>query len=149
MQQYSHCHFPDIFAKLAGNKYFTVIDFSDAYFQLAVDEDSQELLIINTHRGLFKFKWLPFDVKSAPEAFQQIVDVMISDLSSYLDDLIICNKTSTDHMEHLTKLIQRIKDYGGFVLSSDKYQFFTNQVKFLGHTLLVNDGPDQSWQDHL
>lgn len=59
----------DIFAKLAGKQYFTVIDFSDAYFQLAVEEESQELLTINTHRGLFKFKRLPFGVKSAPGAF--------------------------------------------------------------------------------
>ncbi|XP_018406504.1 PREDICTED: uncharacterized protein K02A2.6-like [Cyphomyrmex costatus] len=127
----------DIFAKLAGNKCFTVIDFSDAYFQLAVNEDSQELLTINTHRGLFKFKRLPFGVKSAPGAFQQIVDAMIADMpfvSAYLDDIIICSKTATEHMDHLTKLIQRIEDYG-FALSSDKCQFFTKQVKFLGHII--------------
>lgn len=62
---------------------------------------------------------------------------MISDLpfaSAYLDNLIICSKTATEHMEHLTQLLQRIEDYG-FVLSPDKCQFFTNQMKFLGHLI--------------
>ena len=45
----------DLFAKLNRGICFAKIDFSDAFLQLEVDEDSKELLTINTHKGLFRY----------------------------------------------------------------------------------------------
>ena len=56
----------DLFAKLNGEICFEKIDFSDAFLQLEVDEDSNELITINTHKGLFRYNRLPFGVKTAP-----------------------------------------------------------------------------------
>ena len=36
------------------------IDLSEAYLQVELDDDSKELLIINTHKGLFRFNRSPF-----------------------------------------------------------------------------------------
>lgn len=55
----------DIFANLNGGAVFTQLDLSDAYFQIQLDRDSQKLCCINTHRGLFQYKRLPFGVKPA------------------------------------------------------------------------------------
>ena len=38
----------DIFARLAGGCVFTKLDLSQTYLQLPVDEDSKDLLVINT-----------------------------------------------------------------------------------------------------
>ncbi|PIO55911.1 hypothetical protein TELCIR_22699 [Teladorsagia circumcincta] len=56
----------DVFTKLNGGTVFSLIDFADAYLQVEVDDDSKELLTINTHRGLYRYNRLPFGVKSAP-----------------------------------------------------------------------------------
>ena len=40
---------------LARGKYFSNIDLSNAYQQLELDEESQKLLTINTHKGLFQY----------------------------------------------------------------------------------------------
>lgn len=42
----------DLFATLAGGKWFSKLDLSHAYQQLRLDKDSEEYLTINTHRGL-------------------------------------------------------------------------------------------------
>ena len=39
--------------KLAGDKSFTVLDLSQAYEQMELDEASQEVVTITTHQGLF------------------------------------------------------------------------------------------------
>ena len=52
----------DFFAKLNGGICFAKIDFSDAFLQLEVDEDSKKLLTINTHKGLFRFNRLPWSL---------------------------------------------------------------------------------------
>ena len=41
----------DIFAKLAGGQKFTKIDLRQAYHQMEMEEESQEYLTINTHKG--------------------------------------------------------------------------------------------------
>ncbi|KAL3081591.1 hypothetical protein niasHT_034249 [Heterodera trifolii] len=62
----------DIFAALEGSTVFSQIDFRDAYLQIALDEESKELVGINTYRGLFQYQRLPFGVKSAPSIFQKL-----------------------------------------------------------------------------
>ena len=42
----------DIFASLSGGQRFSTLDLTQAYQQLVLDEESQELVMINTHLGL-------------------------------------------------------------------------------------------------
>ncbi|EYC03329.1 hypothetical protein Y032_0094g2695 [Ancylostoma ceylanicum] len=105
----------DVFTKLNGGTVFTQLDIADAYLQVEVDENSKELLTINTHRGLFRYDRLPFGVKSAPGIFQQIIDSMIAGLggcAAYFDDVIVTGR--------LESLFRRIQEYG-FRVRIEKY----------------------------
>ena len=44
----------DIFAMLAGAEKSTKLDLAHAYNQLELDEESKQMLTINTHTGLYK-----------------------------------------------------------------------------------------------
>ena len=44
----------DLFACLTGGTKFTKLDLSAAYQQLLLDEESQILVTLNTHKGLFQ-----------------------------------------------------------------------------------------------
>ena len=127
----------DIFAKLNGGKVFSKLDLSEAYLQLKVDDESSELLTINTHNGLYKFNRLPFGVKVAPSIFQQIMDTMLAGLDfaiAYLDDILIKSENNKQHCEHIREVFKRIDEYG-FKLSSEKCEFFMTQVKYLGQII--------------
>ena len=56
----------DIFACLTGGRVFTKLDLSEAYLQLPVDDDSKDLLVINTPKGLFWYNRLLYGVSVAP-----------------------------------------------------------------------------------
>ncbi|XP_055622692.1 uncharacterized protein K02A2.6-like [Toxorhynchites rutilus septentrionalis] len=93
-------HPDDVFADLAGCRYFSQLDLSDAYLQVEVEEESQKYLTINTHRGLFKYNRLPPGIKSAPGAFQRIIDSMVAGIPGvkpYLDDIMIAGRTKEEH----------------------------------------------------
>ncbi|XP_055604734.1 uncharacterized protein K02A2.6-like [Uranotaenia lowii] len=127
----------DIFAKLAGCQYFSVIDLSDAYLQMEVEEDSQKLLTMNTHKGLFKVKRLPPGVKPAPRAFQKVVDNMLGSqegVASFLDDVLVFGWTSSEHDRNLEQTLQRIQDFG-FRLKIEKCKLYMTEAKYLGHII--------------
>ena len=50
----------ELFTTLSGGQSFTTLDLSHAYLQLELEEESQELVTINTHKGLYKYKRLQF-----------------------------------------------------------------------------------------
>lgn len=56
----------DLFATLAGGKWFSNLDLSHAFQQLRLDKDSEEYLTIDTHQELYCYHRLSFGVPSAP-----------------------------------------------------------------------------------
>ena len=67
----------DLYTALVGSKVFSKLDLSHAYAQLNVDKESQEYLAINTHKGLYSYLKLPYDVKSSTKIFQAKMDQIL------------------------------------------------------------------------
>ncbi|KAK3908251.1 hypothetical protein KUF71_018764 [Frankliniella fusca] len=81
-----------VFATLANGQFFTSLDLSDAYTQLNLDSESQELCVINTHKGLYKITRLIYGVSSAAAIFQSTMDQILTDITGvicYLDNILI------------------------------------------------------------
>ena len=124
----------DIFATLNGGKIFSQIDLRDAYFQVELDEESQKICTIATHRGNYKMIRLPFGVKTAPAIFQSIMDAMLAGLefaTAYLDDIIIVSKSADEHILHLKEVLNRLENYG-FRVKAEKCSFFGQSINYLG-----------------
>ncbi|XP_052561902.1 uncharacterized protein LOC120426364 [Culex pipiens pallens] len=129
----------EIFAKLTGSKIFTHIDLSDAYLQVPVEKESRQFLTINTHLSLFEFNRLSPGVKSAPGAFQKIVESMVAGLDGvevYLDDVLVHGRTPEEHRSRLLKVLERIQEWG-FTLRIEKCSFFMSEITYLG--FIVNN----------
>ena len=55
VEQYPLPKIEDIFANLAVGKQFSKINLKNAYLRMTMDEDSQKLLVINTHKSLHQY----------------------------------------------------------------------------------------------
>ena len=64
----------DLLATLSGGTSYTKLDLKQAYQQLELDEESRQFVVINTHKGLFRYNRLPFGISSAPGIFQRTMD---------------------------------------------------------------------------
>ncbi|XP_043264253.1 uncharacterized protein K02A2.6-like [Colletes gigas] len=115
-----------------------LIDLSEAFMQLEIDEAHREITTITTPKGLFRFKRLPFGIKTAPAIFQQAMDSTLSGLEgvyAYLDDVIVVGCNRQEHDERLVRTLQRLEEKG-WKLSFEKCFFTVQQIKYLG--LIVN-----------
>lgn len=138
-------HYPlpsvmNIFANIGeGHKVFTVLNLSQAYLQLAVDEDSSQKLLINTHIGFFSYTRLPYGISSAPSIFQSVMDRILRNLKKvacYLDDVLIAGKDLAECKRNVKEVLKRMSEYG-VTVNEKKCQIFLNKVPYLGHLIDV------------
>ncbi|XP_029826983.2 uncharacterized protein LOC115312227 [Ixodes scapularis] len=86
----------EMFATLAGGKFFSKLDLSKAYLQLEMHPAARKYLTINTQLGLFQVNRLPFGIASAPSIFQRTMDQVLQGLpqtTCYLDDILVTGRT--------------------------------------------------------
>ena len=76
-EQYLLPRIEDIFANLARGKHFSKLDLRQAYHQMEVTEESKKFLTIKTHKGLFKYNGLVFDISSCPAIWQRAIDQVL------------------------------------------------------------------------
>ena len=126
----------DLFAQIAGGQFFSKLDMSQAYQQLALDEDSKRLLVVNTPRGLFRYTRLPYGVSTAPAIFQSVMDRILQGLpvACYLDDILIATKTKEEHDQLLEQTLGRL-EHTGIKLRQEKCEFYAQQLCYLGHRI--------------
>ena len=127
----------DLFARLAGGKLFSKLDMSQAYQQIQLESESRKLVVINTHRGLFQYKRLPFGVASVPGIFQRVMDSLLTGIPGvtvYLDDILVMGKTEEDHLSALEEVLKRLSQ-AGLKLRRDKCVFAVPSVVYLGHKI--------------
>ena len=58
--------------------------------------ESRKYVTINTPRGLFTYKRLPYGVSSAPGIFQRVMDSLLKGIPNtmmYLDDVLVTGPT--------------------------------------------------------
>ena len=127
----------DIFASLSGGKQFSKLDLAQAYLQLSLAEESQPLVTINTHKGLYRYQRLPFGVASAPAIFQRTMETLlqgIPNVSVYLDDILITGASTADHLRNLDEVLQRLEN-AGMRLKKEKCAYLLDEIEYLGHKI--------------
>ena len=131
----------DLFATLAGGITFSKLDLSHAYQQVLVDEESRELLTINTHKGLFRPTRLPYGVHSAPGIFQRQLESRLKNIDFVkvrIDDILISDRSNDEHLRNLDKVLEVIKRCG-LQLKLAKCEFMKDDVIYLGNRI-TKDG---------
>ena len=127
----------ELFASLSGGKYFTKLDMSQAYLQVALEEESKQYVTINTHKGLFQYNRLPFGISSAPAIFQCCMENLLrgcKGVSVYLDDILITRSNASEHLGNLDQVFEKLAS-AGIRLNRAKCAFMLPKVEYLGHII--------------
>ena len=83
---------------------------------------------MSTHKGLFRYKLLPFGVASVPAIFQRVIEGILSGIchiNVYVDDVLVANDTEVEHLSTLEEVQAR--------LNKAKCKFMLPIVEYLGY----------------
>ena len=127
----------ELFSSLSGGQKFSKIDLSHAYQQMVLEEESRKYVVINTHKGLYRYTRLPFGIASAPALFQRTMDAILQGIPNvlcYLDDILITGVTQKGHFQNLEEMLKRFQ-YHGIRVNVEKCVFNKDSVEYLGHVI--------------
>ena len=126
----------DMLDRMQGCRYFTLCDAEAAYHQCALTPGAQTKLAFSTHDGHFQPTVLLFGPRNAPSYFQRNINQALAGLQhtwAYLDDIVIATASFEEHLEALTKLLQRLSlTVCGLRLKRSKCSFAQYSIKYLG-----------------
>ena len=126
----------DLLDKIGKAKYLTKVDMAKGYYQVRMDEESVPLTGFVTPFGFFRWKYMPFGLRNAPETFSRLVTRLLLELEyccvAYLDDILIFSETWFDHVKHLRLVFQRIRE-SKLTLKLSKCEFAAAELDYLGH----------------
>ncbi|UYV70101.1 K02A2.6-like [Cordylochernes scorpioides] len=135
-------HIQDMFDRLHGSRFFSTLDVAWGYWQIEMDPQSIQKTAFVTNDGHYEFLVMPFGLKNAASTFQRIIQHILGELlwkgtCSFQDDILVYTKTWQEHMELLSKVFDKLRQYN-MKLKLSKCIFGRTEVKYLGHIISHN-----------
>ena len=123
----------EIAHQLAGAVVFTKADTLKAFLQVHLTQESSKPLMINTHKGRYRFKRMPFGAKMSQDVFQMKMDIIMEKCPGVIsihDDIVIYGTSHQDHDANLINLLN-VAQMEGLVLNSKKLELKQAKSLFL------------------
>jgi len=123
-----------------GAKYFAVLDLTQGYYQMLIDETCRHLTAFRTAFGLFEWCRLPMGLKGAGSFYQRhmqldVLEGLIYQIcESYLDDILVYGKTKKELSENLETVVARLRSHG-MTINPEKVKINMEYVEYVGHII--------------
>ena len=132
----------DIIHRLGDKRatYFAVIDLTQGYWQIPIDQDSQHLTAFRTAEGLYEWTRLGMGLKGAGPYFQYHMantifpDLIYKILEVYLDDIITWGETHDELLQNLQKIFSKLEEFHIFI-NPTKIKIGMSEVEYVGHVI--------------
>ncbi len=101
---------------LKSAKFFSKLDLASGYFQIEMEEESQDYCSFACEFGFFKSTVMTMELKNSAATSQRMMDQVLDGLIGeicfvYLDDIIIFSDTVLENLENTKKVLERLAEH--------------------------------------
>ncbi|GBG77379.1 hypothetical protein CBR_g23710 [Chara braunii] len=122
-----------------GCTIFSKVDLKSGYHQIEMAEEDVHKMAFKTRYGTYEYLVMPFGLCNAPGTFQTEMHRIFRPyldkfMVVYLDDMLVFSRTAREHAEHLTLILQALRD-SQYKINREKSSFGVPSVIYLGHVI--------------
>lgn len=122
---------------MAGGDKFTKIDLTKAYLQMEVRPEDQHILMLNTHKGLYRPTRLMYGIASASAIWQRNIEIILQGIEGvtvFLDDIKVTGPNYEIHLQRVEEVLKRLQKYN-MRINRDKCEFFSDSIEYCGYLI--------------
>jgi hypothetical protein len=132
----------EILDRLSRARFFSKFDLASGYHQIRIAEPDIPKTAFRTKYGHFEWVVMPFGLANAPATFQTMINKTFRDfiddfVTAYIDDILVYSPTYEEHLQHLSKTLQRLSS-AGLKVRLRKCQFLSTELDYLGYRIAHN-----------
>ncbi|CAG9562833.1 unnamed protein product [Danaus chrysippus] len=136
----------DQISKLAGKKYFTILDMAQSYHQLLLAPEDTHKTAFITPQGHYEYLRVPFGLANAPSVFMRLVNKIVdsirytsdgsssNEILAFLDDLLLPSIDINSGIKMLESVLRKFESEN-LKLNMQKCSFLQDEVTYLGHEI--------------
>lgn len=126
---------------MQGNKWFSVIDLKERYFQIRIKEEDKHKMGFKINGKKYEWNRIPMGFKNSVAIFQRIMNYELREFIGkgcyvYMDDIIVYGRTKEEHNERLREILECLRKKR-LKINVEKMQLCRNEMKGLG---MIIDG---------
>jgi hypothetical protein len=128
-----------LFDQFIGAQVFLKIDLCSGYHKIKICEEDIPKTAFFTRYGLYEYLVMSFCLTNAPTHFMYLMNsVFMEELDKFvvvfIDDIFVFSKSRKEHEEHLSMVLQRLRDHQLYAKFS-MCEFWLTEVLFLCHVV--------------
>ena len=107
---------PQILDNIGHAAVLSKIDLTSGFHQIVVQQESRDFTTFLSPKGKYRFVRMPFGLKNAPSHFQRVMEKVLQPVadcaSVYIDDIVVFSNTWKEHITHLSRVLDCIRQAG-------------------------------------
>ncbi len=142
--RYSLFFIDETLAHLRKVKYFTKLNIRQTFHRIKIaDAELKNLIFFRTRFDVYKYRVLSFELCNESTTYQHYMNDVFFDylddfVSTYINDILIYSNFKREHVEHVKKMLQRLRN-ADLQADIDKCEFFVHETKYLDLIVDRND----------
>ena len=123
--------------------YFFKLNFKNTYYRIQIRENDKRKTTFRIRYEHFKYMIMSFELTNASVIFQIYINKTLIDIVDifyviYFDDILIFSKNRITHVNHVKKVLRRLKKFDLYV-NLKKCEFFVKKIEYLNFIMHVDD----------
>ena len=131
----------EVLESVGKSSIISKLDLTKGCYQVPMHPDDIKKTAFMCHQGRFEFLRMPFGIMNAPAVFQEMMQGLFRDYSSfcspYMNHLVIFSSSWEDYVQHVRQVLDKLRT-AGLMANPAKCHWGGTRMEFLGH--LVGDG---------